>query len=275
MKFNYPILSACTLSLFLTLSHCANGKEQTSTTIKTCVIDSDLFPLWQAPRKEDARFPGINIELYNEIANELKFKVDWVRAPFPRCLALLGSGEVDIVNAVSYKVDREIYGLYPRKRDDVDISKRLKFDSYKAFVRKTSKIKWDGDHFSGLGKGLVLIEIGASIESLLSSLGLNVQEIASIDRGFLMLSMGRAEAVVTNGYNRPETMENLKFLTPELVRKPYYLMISKHFYRNNPDLSESIWSASAALQENRHDQIVSKYSGRKNWQEMENISPSE
>lgn len=231
-------------------------------------MDSDLFPLWQAPRKENSRFPGINIELYKQIAQNLKFNIDWVRAPFPRCLALMSVGEVDIVNAASYKVEREQFGLYPRKRTEVDESKRLKYDTYKAYVRQNSQITWDGNRFENLQKGLVLIEIGASIGTLLTSLNLNVQEIASIDRSFLMLSLGRAEVVVTNAYNRPNSLHDIRILSPEIIRKPYYLMISTQFYRQNPDLSELIWQASAELQVEQHDIIMEGYRGKTSWDDL-------
>lgn len=245
------------------------ARTDSTTQVKTCVINSDLFPLWQAPRKEFSKFPGINIELFNQIAQKLNFNIDWVRAPFPRCLALLSAGEVDVVNAASFKVEREKFGLYPRKRTEVDVSKRLKYDTYKAYVRKTSPISWDGEKFKNLQQGLVLIEIGASIGSLLTTLDLNVQEIASIDRSFLMLSLGRAELVVTNAYNRPNNLPDIRILSPEIIRKPYYLMISTQFYRQNPDLSERIWQVSAELQTAQHEIITERYRGKNSWDDFQ------
>jgi polar amino acid transport system substrate-binding protein len=263
-------LVLCLLSLLQ--SGRLSAETNVSEKIKTCVIDSDLFPLWQAPRKEHSQFPGINIELFNQISKQLKFEIDWVRAPFARCLALLSAGEVDIVNAASFKTEREKFGLYPRKRAEVDTSKRLKYDTYKAFVRQNSQIAWDGNKFENLQQGLLLIEIGASIGSLLKNLDLNVQEIASVDRSFLMLSLGRAEVVVTNAYNRPNNLDNIRIVSPEIISKPYYLMISTQFYRQNPDLSERMWQASAELQAEQHDIIVERYRGKTSWDDLNNLA---
>lgn len=268
MNISYRSFSLFLLLLGLLHSNGLKAQDIIPTQIKTCVIDSDLFPLWQAPRKEHTPYPGINIELFNTIAKQLKFSIDWVRAPFARCLALLSSGEVDIVNAASFKVEREQFGLYPRKRTEVDIDKRLKYDTYEAYVRQNSQISWDGNTFHNLNKGLVLIEIGASIGSLLKSLDLNVQEIASVDRSFLMLSIRRAEVVVTNAYNRPNNLDNIRIISPEIIRKPYYLMISTQFYRQNPDLSERIWEASAELQVEQHDVIMERYRGKTSWDDF-------
>ena len=63
--------------------------------LRVCLMDTELFPLWRKPGEEDADLPGINIELQQLIAQQLGHTIEWVRAPFPRCLVLLKQNEVD------------------------------------------------------------------------------------------------------------------------------------------------------------------------------------
>lgn len=242
----------------------AYGHE--STAVRVCMMDSDLFPLWRGPTEEDRELPGINIDLINSIARATSLDLVWIRAPFQRCLVLLQQGEADILNAASYRQSREVFGRYPKSNGLLDVSKRLKYDTYNLFVYENSNITWDGKSFNNLGLQPVAIEIGASIESTLHDLGVVTRPVAGAQSAFMMLQRKRVAAVATNINNGLKfASDEVKSLTPALVEKPYFLVISHHFYRQNPELSERIWEQSAEVQLAEYDFILSQYAGLLDW----------
>jgi polar amino acid transport system substrate-binding protein len=239
--------------------------------LKICLMDTELFPLWRAPGKEELQDPGLNIELMNIILANANLQADWVRAPFLRCLALLQSGEVDIINAASYQAPREQYGRYPFTDGALDPGKRLKFDTYHAFVNTSSNASWDGNEFSQLGSLPIAIEIGASIKTSLEKLKLPVIELSTAEQAFQMLKRNRVSVVVTNQNNGNKYLDkSIKQLRLAVQTKAYYLMISHQFYARHTELSEKIWAESQALQQNEYSKLLYKYDTMPPWSESQN-----
>jgi polar amino acid transport system substrate-binding protein len=239
---------------------------QLPTNITTCIIDTELFPLWRKPGDEALDEPGLNIELYNIILNKLKLQATWVRAPFSRCLILLQNGEVDVINAVSYQTAREKFGRYPFKNEKIDIQKRLKFDSYHAFVHVTDDAQWLNGDFIQLSNKPVAIETGASVKSLLNKLNIQVLELPHPEHAFGMLEKQRVAAVITNSNNGNKYASAVIKKLPESVQnKPYYLMISNQFYDEYTELAERIWMESKNLHISTYQRIVGKYNTAEPW----------
>lgn len=242
------------------------SSAQTPKMINTCIIDTELFPLWRKPGEEAKEDPGLNIELYNIILNKLKLQATWIRAPFSRCLILLQNGEVDVVNAVSYQKAREKYGRYPFRNDKVDIQKRLKFDSYHAFVHVTDEAQWLNGDFIQLANKPVAIETGASVKSLLNKLNIQVLELPHPAHAFGMLEKQRVAAVITNSNNGNKYGSALVKKLPESVQdKAYYLMISNQFYDAHSELAERIWMESKKLHISTYQRTVGKYNTAEPW----------
>jgi polar amino acid transport system substrate-binding protein len=249
---------------FILYSHFSSAAKPTM--INTCVMDSELFPLWRKPGQEKQQNPGLNIELYDVIIKKLDLQTSWVRAPFLRCLALLQNGEVDVINAVSYQQAREQFGRYPFYKGEIDVKKRLKFDSYHAFVYTTAETQWQDGHFIELGNQAVAIEIGASIKTLLSQQNIALIELPSAGHAFGMLKKQRVAAVVTNQNNGFKYADPLIKQLPEPVQtKAYYLMISNQFYSAHKELAEQIWAESEALHISESERITHKYNQMSPW----------
>lgn len=230
------------------------------------MIDNELFPLWRSPGNERVEAPGLNVDLMHFISNKLGIKIHWVRAPFARCLRLLQHNEVDILNVASYNVEREQFGLYPKKEGTIDISRRFKYDSYAAFVKKDSNITFDGERFEHLDEQPVAVEIGASVIHSLEKMDLKLVKLPEVEHAFNMLFANRVSLVVTNQHNGAKFLDrNVKRLSPNVVDKPYYLMFSRQFYRDNQPLAESVWSASGEMQESYYSSKVAYYYSLQTW----------
>ncbi len=234
--------------------------------VKVCMMDTDLFPLWRQPRDENQTHPGINIELQQYISYQLGHSIVWVRAPFPRCLVLLKQNEVDLLNVASYSPEREQYGLYPKINGAIDIEKRLKSDAYHAYTLQHSHVVWDGESFSHIQDKPIAIEIGASIRKFLNEKTIPVYEVSRVDQAFGMLELGRVSAVVTNKFNGLSFIStDVKELPVPITTKPYYIMISEKFHRDYPEYAEQIWEHSKDAREALYHGLLKKYGQFEDW----------
>ncbi|MFC3094021.1 hypothetical protein DRW07_11110 [Alteromonas sediminis] len=237
-------------------------------TVKVCMMDSELFPLWRKPGQEDKINPGINIELQKQIMDAVKLQIEWVRAPFPRCLVMLRHNEVDLFNAASYSPDRELYGVYPKDNGQIDITKRLKTDSYYAYVRRKASLTWSSDNFVPSPSKPIAIEIGASIRSKLNDLNIPIYEVSRVEQAFGMLEKGRVSAVVTNQFNGYiYQSDDIIELNPAVQSKFYYLISSHQFNNEYPVLMRQIWSQSEQVRKESFKRLLDKYAGLTSWHE--------
>lgn len=234
--------------------------------IKVCMMDTDLFPLWRKPLEESADFPGVNIELQQRVAQRLGHSIEWVRAPFPRCLILLQQNKVDLLNAASYSPDREKYGFYPKDNGNIDHSKRLKSDIYKAYVNKESRVFWDGTRFLNVENKPIGIEIGASIRKFLNEQSIPVYEVSRVSQAFGMLALGRVSAVVTNQFNGlAYSSDNIIELPIAVSNRSYFIMVSKAFFAKYPGYANRIWEQSEQAREEHYSSLLERYSQFEQW----------
>lgn len=246
-----------------------DDNAENSETIKVCLMNTDLFPLWRRPGEETRKRAGINIDLMRQLATSLTLKIQWVRAPFARCLHLTQIGEVDVMNVASYRAEREQYGLFPKTNGVVDPLRRFKFDRYLAFVKNDSAITYDGNSFNNLSELPIAVEIKASIIPLLRKKGLRVIELPNVGNMFKLLEKGRVSAVVVNQFNGLKyANDNIRALQPAIVEKPYYLVISKQYYSEHPATAEAIWQTSAELQNGAYQQTMQYYTAYSSWDNL-------
>ncbi|WP_100641833.1 substrate-binding periplasmic protein [Alteromonas facilis] len=234
--------------------------------LKVCLMDSDLFPLWRKPGQENHPHPGINIELQQHLARQLGQSIEWVRAPFPRCLVLLKQNEVDLLNVASFSADREQYGHYPKLNGSIDPKRRLKSDAYHAYVLESGHVSWNGMEFSHLSNKPIAIEIGASIRRFLNERNIPVYEVSRVSQAFGMLRLGRVSAVVTNKFNGLSfTNSGVIELPQEVNSKAYYIMISDGFISQYPEYAEQIWAQSGETRRAIYNDLLEKYGRLEGW----------
>lgn len=242
------------------------AKDAVIGSLKVCMISSDLFPLWRKPGQENQSFGGVNIDMMREIAGPLNLRLEWVRAPFARCLYFLQSGAVDVLNVASYSREREQYGVFPTINGEIDTSRRFKLDTYYAFVTKHSKVTFNGEEFSHLSNRPIATEIKASVIPRLLAMGVELLQQPQAEFSFLMLARGRVSAVVTNQYNGLKYMrEGIKRLEPAVQEKPYYLLFSRQYYHQHQDKVEQMWRMSGQMQSHRYPQILQQYASMPHW----------
>lgn len=252
--------------LCLLIASTLSTVQATPHMLRVCLMDTELFPLWRKPGEEDADRPGINIELQQLIAQQLGHTIEWVRAPFPRCLVLLKQNEVDVLNVASYSADREVYGRYPKDDGSIDVARRLKSDRYNAYVLQKDEVSFDGSNFYNLQNKPIAIEIGASIRNFLNDKNIPVYEVSRVSQAFGMLNLGRVSAVVTNQFNGLSYTSDKVIELPIAVRnRAYFLVISHQFYQRYPDFSEQLWKSSEIVREAHYRQLMQRYTTSESW----------
>lgn len=265
----FAILMVLIMSAPSAMARKVDDNATSSDKIRVCLMNTDLFPLWRRPGEETRKRAGINIDLMRHLAMSLALEIQWVRAPFARCLHLTQIGEVDVMNVASYRAEREQYGHFPKTNQAVDPMRRFKFDRYLAFVKADSAITYDGDSFDNLPELPIAVEIKASIIPRLRKKGLRVIELPNVGNMFKLLEKGRVSAVVVNQFNGLKyANDNIRALQPAIVEKPYYLVISKQFYSKHPAIAEAIWQASAELQNGVYQQTMQYYTAYSSWDDI-------
>jgi polar amino acid transport system substrate-binding protein len=57
--------------------------------------------------REGQDVSGIDVDIVREIARRMKLEIEYVRCPWARCLAMMQSGEADLLSSVWKRPERE------------------------------------------------------------------------------------------------------------------------------------------------------------------------
>jgi len=210
--------------------------------------------------------PGTRIEAIQLLDEKVdQIKITYERLPWKRCLLELESGRVDGLIA-SFKVERLKYGEYPTKNRKLDESKYSHSLSYCAYSQSNAQYSWNGEKFSN-AKGMVFaVPRGYSIIEALKKEGIQVNEVDGIDQAVSMFRLYRVDGIAAPCLTADAEFERQKVdkeqfvkLSPPLVTKNYYLMLSKQFVTKHPKLSTKIWRISNKVAINNYPSIVKKY----------------
>jgi len=191
--------------------------------------------------------PGITLEVLKSLEKKLNIKFKFDRLPWARGLEQLKNNLVDGIFHASFKAERLKIGAYPLSNGKPDTSRKLMSQSYFLYKRKESPLTWDGITFGNLHGSIGAI-IGYAIVGDLALINVEVEEVVSQWSNLRKLVLGRIEGVAgLESMNdivikaHPEEFMSIAKVYPPIMSKPYYLMLSHKFVRENPELAEAIW----------------------------------
>jgi polar amino acid transport system substrate-binding protein len=250
--------------LFFTLSSHASFAAQDTLTI-VCEDKEDYPNVVGDGEKINERLPGIAIEFVRIIGQKLGMKVIVKRLPWKRCLDIeIKQGKADGVIPISYKKEREDIGAYPFKNGKPDQSRMFSMQSYVFYKQLGSKIEWDGSSIQNF-KGVAGVPPGYSVIDSIKKMGLSIEE------GFALSNMHKlasgkiqlAASLEQEGdqvlLNNPDLNNKIEKITPPIITKPYYIMLSHQFVKNNPDIAKKIWDMMKELREKEYKKLARKY----------------
>ncbi len=206
---------------------------------------------------------GLNFILLDLVDKKIP-EVEFVhkRVPWKRCLNAMKQEEfVDSSGcfSASYKEVRKEFGVYPGG-DSPNSELRLHSSSYSLYTKKSNQNVGVAGKLTidGLGDDAkIAAPAGYSISSDLASKGYKVDDQSKNTKAnFQKLLSGRVEAVTALTESgdfhldtNPKYQADIQKLTPPLVNKPYYLMLSHGFVKKNPEIAEKIWATIAEVRE--------------------------
>lgn len=230
--------------------------------IRAAYEDKSLPPYYMGDTTEvDPVNPGVSIELMREAAKAAGVEIEFIRMPWVRCQKSLQRGEVDAIFNASFKEDRLESGVYPMAGGKPDPVRRIATVSYALYKLKGSAVTWNGTAIGGLD-GPVGAPAGYSVTQDLARLGVKTEEAADTTTNFKKLASKRIPAVATldvSGDALLAEFPSVEKLTPPLVAKDYFVMVSHQFYDSKRELAERLWTKLAEVREHRAAALYAKY----------------
>ncbi|MGQ5521649.1 substrate-binding periplasmic protein [Chitinimonas sp. PSY-7] len=229
-------------------------------TIKLCTDNVEAFP-WVVNGRD-----GLNIIHLKQVGQKVGVKVEIVLVPWARCLDDMRQGTMDGAFSSSFKQDRLAMGFYPGASDKPDMAKYLMMSGYSLYKLKGSNISYDGKTISNLTSA-VGAQQGYSIIDQLKTMGVRVDDgTRGADDNLRKLMAGRLQVVALqtqegdNSIAQAEFSGKVEKISPPLVEKPYFLMLSKQFYGKYTEFSNEIWDAVASVRESpEYKRVVSSF----------------
>ncbi|WP_374347070.1 substrate-binding periplasmic protein [Chitinimonas sp.] len=200
--------------------------------------------------------PGLTMIMMRAVEKSLGVKVEVKPLPWKRCMEEVKAGTMDGLFKISFKPERMEIGHYPMNGDKPDASRRMLDDSYSLYRLKGGRIDWDGKAIKN-ADGAVGAQSGFSVVDQLKGLGVRVDDgTRSADENLHKLLLGRVAAVALQTQEgdasiaaKSEFATKIERMSPPLVEKPYFLMLSKAFVGKYGDFSRQIWDAVAQVRE--------------------------
>lgn len=194
---------------------------------------------------------GLNFDLLDRVAGELKLKFRYEGMPWKRCLFELKGNVYAGAIGASFKPERLEFGSYPGGRQ-ADVARMLYMERYVVVRRKHSPVTWNGKTFEQL-RNPIGAPLGYSVVDDLRHNGHHVDDGTYTAGGVLQkLILGRIDAGVllrgeisTLMAEDEKLRSKLEILPRPYIEKPYYLMFSHQQLESRPELAERIWSGLA------------------------------
>jgi polar amino acid transport system substrate-binding protein len=197
--------------------------------------------------------PGLTIQMLRMAGDRAEVPIELSRTPWQRGLYLIETGQADAIFASSFVEERQRFGVYPFKDGKPDTARKLFDQSYSLFIRSGSGVGWDGETLTNL-HAPVGATPGYAVIPVLRGMGVSVEDEPNHLANLRKLAAGRLDAYAElESQIRPMLRDNkaefgdIVQLSPPVLTKPYYLMFSKMFYSETPEIAEQIWDAIAAV----------------------------
>jgi polar amino acid transport system substrate-binding protein len=218
-------------------------------TINVSIENKQTYPYYMGEGdKLNPKNPGLAIDALKSIEKKLNIKFNFKRESSLRGQKKLQYNKTDMLLFASYKKERETLGVYPTKKNgDIDTDKRTMNLSYFLYTLKDSDLNWDGKNFINL-KGKIGATKGYSVVKLLKDKGVEVSENNSNLGDPKKLIVKRIQGFANQGSkidpylkNNPQIAKKIKKIEIPLKTKPYFILFSYKFYKQNKELSNKIW----------------------------------
>lgn len=235
--------SCCGAVLTLVLAAPCVRAADVPVRMRMCAMDVDYPPFGKVDGTGHLQY------LVAQAAKRMNIVLERHIAPRRRCLEEIKSGISDAM-AAAYSPLRAETAAFPMTGDSIDASKALGVMTYYVYRRVGSPLDWDGVRFKELGDNRLGVQSGfIYVIERFKQLGAAYDDGAkALEPNFAKLAAGRVEGVVGMVEEADQLLARQYLGQIERTRKvfeqtPIYLMVSRQFYAQNPQLVERYWQA--------------------------------
>lgn len=213
-------------------------------TLRLCTMESGIRPFISAAGN------GIADQLIRQAAQEIGVSVEFHAAPLTRCREEIRSNLADGFPYAPYTPTLAQFYVYPMHGAATDAARAVNSGRSMVFRRVGSKVEWDGMRFAQLTTP-VLVPFGmVMLHDRLKEMGIAIDNSGkTMDTNFAKMLAGRADVAVGTEYHGRELLSLPQFAgkIEELPRPftdaPYFLVTSRRFHEDNPQVMEKLWDA--------------------------------
>lgn len=229
--------------LFLSNSYGSGGALPE---IRLCYEDVIVHPWITGDRK------GLVIQELQQVEKITKIKFKYIRLPWKRCQIDAQNGKLDGLIAASFTKERTNWGVYPTKNNgELDRSLRLHTDSFMVFITKGSPIRFKDGRFLHLGNQLIGVQLGYSVGTDLEERGYATHSsfstaqdlIEALGASVVTVAVLQNHATIKTLNDNPKLKNNIVGLKQPFKVADQYLLFTKKFYLDHPEISNKIWKA--------------------------------
>ena len=257
--------------ILLVVISCSNKVE--SNDLQEVILTCDSIGSFPEVMGDSSGFnwdhPGVVPEMLKLVEQKAGVKFIFRRQNWKT--ALENDLKNDLTNGlftVSYKKEREAYGVYPKTGDSLqilDADKCIYYYCFKFYKNKSSQVAWDGHMLTNFN-GIVGVTRQYLIGNDLQSMGYIIDESDYALKNLKKVADGRLEICAEFEdhaknilANQPELLNLLEEIEQPLVNKPLYLMLSKQFVAKYPEVAQKIWSSLSEIRKSDYERILLKY----------------
>lgn len=258
------------LFFLLCLSSIATFSDETRIVLTFAYEDKENYPAFVGSGAEIPDRPGTYVEILREVTARLGMELRLERMPWNRALRQFELGEIDAING-SFKPSREAFAQYPRTDDgSIDSTKHITRDAYVLYVPAGSPLRWDGNG-AFINTDSRQTTIGTSYNYSIAET-LRSQRVPVIENpgGFepliRTLLADRVQGIVVHErpmqyylLDNPEFSAKIEKTSPAVQAKHYYIMLSKAFVAEYPELSEAFWQTVEDVRSEQLDGLMTEY----------------
>lgn len=210
--------------------------------------------------------PGLAVEMVASAVRSAGYSLKLRRLPQMRMLRELAEGGIDGAFIFSYTPERGELYAYPMHGNEPDGAFRVTRIRYSLYRLKGAAVGWDGQAFNGLSRPIG-VNTGWVMAGLLTQRGLPVDDSGhGHTENFGKLRLKRIDAYAAlepaaDSFLRASRQQDLfEKVGPPLQEKDYFLLFSKRFMHDSPEIAWAIWRQVKQVRERDEDRLYRKYS---------------
>ena len=170
----------------------------------------------------------------------------FISLPWQRCLSQVREGRITGLLSIGWTAERAQWFQFPGQNGVPDASQALYDVPYLIFVRKDSKVQWDGQRFLGLQYGLITLK-GYIAEQRLRELNALSPLELDINQGVDLLVNRRIDGYVIppgstlQQFRKHPAAAQVRQLELPFFTMPLYLAFSPKYCQENPERCQRTW----------------------------------